>query len=146
MVLGIVVGGLVAVAVAAVVFALMRPATTWDINTPQGTVQAYLSAVVHGDREKGARYLDPRSPCDVRDLDQVDGGSLRGVDRVDLAATTVEGDVARVEVTVAYTGGGPVGPGVTEDHTFRLTRTTAGGTWLIAGTPWPLYSCGGGVK
>jgi len=140
-VLGIVVGGLVAIAVAAAIFAALRPATTWDATTPQGTVQAYLSAVVDGDTAKAATYLDPNGPCDVQDLDQAYVVDPR---RIDLVSARVDGDAARVEVAVgSSTGGGPLDGLATENHTFRLTRP--GQAWFIVGSPWPLQDCRGGV-
>ena len=65
-------------------------------------------------------------------------------------ATHVDKDTARVEVAVEVSIGWPPNAAVIENHTFRLTRTPAShgqaARWHIAGTPWPLYSCGGGVK
>jgi hypothetical protein len=138
-VLGIVVVGLLVVAIAAVVYAATRPVTTWSSGTPEGTVQAYLTAVIDRDVDTAATYLDPDGDCDVDDFDQV---WLPRTARAELVGTHVDGDVARVEVDVAVSGGGPLDVPVPEAHTFRLTRSTGGG-WLIAGTPWPLYDCRG---
>lgn len=142
-VLLIVVGALVAIAAAAAFVASLRPAPTWDASTPQGTVQAYLSAVMDGDAAKAATYLDPGGDCDASDLDQVSVN----VERVDLVSTSIDRDTARVQVAVAISTGLPLGGTVTENHTFRLTRApgSAGspGRWLMVGTPWPLYTCGG---
>jgi len=140
-----VVGGLVAAAAAAVVFAANRSTPTWDIGTPAGTVQAYVSAVVGGNTAAAARYLDPQGACDAGDLDRGDVADVAGVQRVDLTASRIFGDSASVEVAITYsTQGAPLDTGSTQDSTLHLAR--AGDTWVIVGTPWPLYGCGGGVK
>jgi hypothetical protein len=140
-VLGTVVGGIVAVAVAGALFASTRPTPTWSSTTPEGTVQAYLSAVLDGDMEKAAGYLSPESTCDVHDLDTV---GVVHTARADLVGTTIEGERARVDVDLALTSDGPFDTLPTENHTFRLTRS--GERWLLVGQPWPLYDCGGDTK
>jgi len=136
-----VVGGIVAVAVAAALFASTRPSTTWGSTTPEGTVQSYLAAVLDGDMEKAAGYLSPEGSCDVHDLDTV--GSVPTA-RADLVGTTIEGERARVDVDLALSADGPFDTLATENHTFRLTRS--GERWLLVGQPWPLYDCGGDTK
>lgn len=136
--LGIVIGALVVLAAVAAVIASLRPAPRWDVSTPQGTVQAYLSAVVDGDAARAAGFLDPAGSCGASDLDRV--GDVR-IGRVDLVATHVDGASARVEVAVTAPADDPLGGSVPESHTFRLTRSSAG--WRLVGIPWPLYTCGG---
>ncbi len=136
------VGGVVAVAVAAAFFASTRPATTRDSTTPEGTVQAYLSAVLDGDTRRAAGYLSAESPCDIEDLDNA---TVLNTARVDLVDTVVDGQSARVVVDLAASSdGGPLDTFPTESHTFRLTRSGQG--WLLVGQPWPLYDCGGDSK
>jgi len=141
-ILGVVVGGIIVVAVVTAVFAATRPVTTRDSGTPDGAVQAYLSAVLKGDNEEAAGFLAPDSRCDVQDLDRT---NVVEAARVDLIDTEIDGDSARVTVEVSFSsGGGPFQGSATEDHTFRLSRS--GDRWLLVGLPWPLYDCGGGVK
>ena len=138
--------GLVALAVLALValvalvlWAVTRPAPRYDPDTPQGTVQGYVTAVLDGDAAAAAAVLADGSPCTVTDLDRA--YVARGT-TVDLVGTDVTGDRALVRVRVGVdTGTDPLG-GWTEDHAFRLTRTAAG--WRIDGVPWPLYDCTGG--
>jgi len=137
-----VVGGIAVLAVLAAVFAATRPATRYDGGTPQGAVQAYLSAVLTKDDARAAGYFAADSRCDVADLDR---SWVPESSRVDLVSTTVDGDTARVDVRINVSAGtGPFDDVSTEDRTFRLTRS--GGRWLLTGVPWPLYDCEGGVK
>jgi hypothetical protein len=63
-----------------------------------------------------------------------------GRTRVVLLDSSVDGTSATVEVEVVFSTGDPFsGSEYTETHTYRLTRS--GSTWVLAGTPWPLYEC-----
>jgi hypothetical protein len=136
-----VVGGLLLVAVAVVVFVSTRPAATWDSRTPEATVQAFLAAVQDARADDAGRLLDSQGRCDVDDLDQA---AMPDLARVDLVESVVDGDSARVVVQVVFSTGGPLDSPATEKHAYRLSRSGDG--WLLVGTPWPLYSCGGGVS
>jgi hypothetical protein len=125
------------VAVVAGVLAATRPVPTYDRATPEGAVQAYLTAVVDRDHDEAVRFLAPGSPCSAVDLDRA---YLPDGVRIVLRDTHVTGDTARVEVGVAVSSGGVFNDSeYTEDHTFRLTRT--GADWRISGEPWPMYDC-----
>lgn len=129
----------VAALVAAVLWAVTRPAPVYAPDTPEGTVQTYVTAVLEGDAAAAAAVLAADGPCSVTDLDRA--YVARGT-TVDLVGTDVTGDRALVRVRVGVdTGTDPFG-GWTEDHAFRLSRTTAG--WRLDGIPWPLYDCTGG--
>jgi hypothetical protein len=137
-----VVGGIAVLAVLAAVFAATRTPTRFGSGTPQRAVQTYVAAVLDKDNVTAAGFFAPGGRCDVEDLDR---SWTAESFRIDLVATTIEGDTARVDVQITSSAGvGPFDDGSTENRTFRLTRS--GGNWLIAGVPWPLYDCEGGVK
>jgi hypothetical protein len=133
---------LVVTLVAVTVYAITRPATLWDRSTPEGTVQAYVTAVLDGDTVAAAALLSTDSPCTAIDLDRTPRAPQT---RVDLVGTTVQATagvtLAQVRVRVVSDAVQPFGDGG-EDRTFRLTLTVAG--WRIDGIPWPLYDCSGG--
>lgn len=134
--------GLVAL-VAIVAYALTRPAKSWDRTTPEGTVQAYVTALLNGDTVTAASLLAADSPCSATDLDRT---TVPRETAVDLVGTTVQttptGKQAQVRVRVTFDAGAqPLGDSG-EERTFRLTMTGAG--WRIDGIPWPLYDCSGG--
>ncbi|GAA3526021.1 hypothetical protein GCM10022263_13480 [Nocardioides daeguensis] len=107
-------------------------------GSPEAAVQDYLDAVLERDAEAAARHLAPDSPCGVEDLDKayVDDDV-----RVRLRDTDVTGGTARVAVAITTGSGELIPSGWTEEHTFRLRRVD--GAWLITGSPWPLFECGG---
>lgn len=136
-VLALLVGGILLVAVAAVVVATLRPPPEFDTSTPEGTVQAYLRAVFQGDLEEAAEHLSPESGCDVGDLEHA---YAENPGRVALVDTTLEDDQARVSVEVVYEDGDPFGGSeYSEPHLYRLVPDGQG--WLLTGAPWPLYAC-----
>ncbi len=133
----IVVGVIVVIAIVAGVFSATRPAPKYARGTPEGVVQAYLSAVIDGDHQEAAKLLAGESPCEVADLDQA---YVPDEVRVVLRDSEVDGDTAQVVVDVVVSSGDLLdGSEHAEKHTFRLTR--AGGGWLITGTPWPMFEC-----
>ena len=142
-VLAIVVGAMVALATLVVVFSANRSTADLDPATPEGTVQAYVSAVVEGDYAEAAGLLAADSSCDVEDLDRIGTVDQR---RVYLVDSQVEAETARVTVAVTTSaGGGPFDSSeYTENHIFRLALS--GQQWRISGIPWPLYTCEGDVK
>ena len=134
----VVVLGLVAViAVVAGVLSLTRSTPDYDRGTPEGVVQAYLSAVADGDHQEATGFLASDSPCEVTDLDRA---GVPDEFRALLRDSETDGDTAQVDVEVVLSGGGPFeGAEYSEKHTFRLTRSDQ--DWLITGVPWPMYDC-----
>jgi hypothetical protein len=126
------------IGVVAGVLMATRDVPTYDRRTPEGVVQAYLTAVIDGDHDAAVAFLAEESSCTVDDLDRA--SVPEGV-RIVLRDTRVDGDAAQVEVDVALPSGGPLGGSeTTERHTFRLRQ--ADGDWRITGRPWPMYDCG----
>lgn len=126
------------VATLAGVVIAQRSGPGYDPATPEGTVQAYLDAVLHGDADRAARLLAPGSPCAVADLDRA---ALPVDVRVTLREVRVTGDTARVDLDAALRSGDLFGGTETfEQHVLRLARHD--GTWLLTGEPWPAARCG----
>lgn len=141
-VLAVVVGALVVLAAAAAVLSSTRGTTHYAAGSPEATVQAYLTAVLQGDTERAAGYLDPSGSCDQADLA---GVTVADSTRVNLVHATTGTDTAQVQVAVDRTDSdGPFAVGESEEHVYHLTRV--GGRWLLEGIPWPLYDCTGGTK
>ncbi len=139
-VLALVVGLIAVIGVVAGVLSATRQVPKYDRGTPEGLVQAYLTAVIDGDHQDAVAFLTPESSCTVEDLDRA---YVPDDVRVVLRDTEVDGDTAQVKVDVVMSSGGPLeGSEYAEEHTFRLTR--AGGDWLITGAPWPMYECSKG--
>jgi hypothetical protein len=138
-ILMVVVAAMVALSALVVALAAARSPAQLDPRSPEGTVQAYLRAVLDGNHETAARYLDPASGCDIGDLD---GMGRTHPTRVALASSHVDGSNARVRVELTLGADGPFGSGYRETTTFRLNRPDA--DWLLTGTPWPLFDCTGG--
>jgi hypothetical protein len=136
-VLLLVVAAIAVIATVAGVLAANRAGPTYDPSTPEGTVQAYLTAVIDGDHDRAAGFLAAGSACSVTDLDTT---TLPDGVRVTLRDVQVTGDTARVDVEVALPSGDLLGGSETfERHSIRLARSS--GTWLLTGEPWPMTGC-----
>ena len=141
--LAVVVGGMIVLAAVVLGLSTTRSTAEYDPSSPEGTVQAYVSAVVEGDYDEAGGLLAADSTCHVEDFDRI--GTVDQV-RVSLVDSQIETDTARVTVAVTTSaGGGPFDTSeYTENHILRLARSGQG--WRISGIPWPLYTCGEGVK
>lgn len=131
--IGIVVAVALAVAVAAIL-AAGRSVQTLDPDTPEGTVQAYVQAVLDHDWATAHDHLSEslQRRCGLRDHDR-DTGAVR----VTLVGTTLRDDVAYVEVDIEH-GDDPF-ESWSEHETFTLGR--AGEGWEITRVSWPWYHC-----
>lgn len=118
-----------------VVFTRGAPAQL-PVNTPSGTVQAYVTAYLAGDDGAAAAYLraPPTTDCAVY------SGLPQDI-RVKLVSTDERPDDAIVRVAiVASDSAGPFGAAeVTSEGEFRLVRT--GNGWQIIRTPWQFTRC-----
>ncbi len=133
---GVALLGLVAVAFALNTFGV----TEYDPDSPEGVVQAYLTAVLEGEDETASRYLSPalRERCDEDDeffrfRDEPDA-------RVALTETRLTDGGAVVDVRV--TEGSPDlfgSSAYTHEESYRLIETEDG--WLIDQRSWPWYGC-----
>jgi hypothetical protein len=128
---------LVLVAVAAVAVVLRSGVEEFDADTPEGTVQRYVEALLDGDDQAAAAFLTPgNEPCDF-----FDPGFLDTV-RVGLIDVTTRDTSAGVQVRITTAGGEPPFERYesSSEGEFRLTRGPAG-AWLVEQAPWPFEIC-----
>lgn len=134
MVLGIIAGLVVALAVIAGIVGANRAQPIADPSTPEGAVQAYVTALVsHEDRAAG-ELLDPELGCPVP-LPEM----YRPM-RVSMSIVKAETTGDRASVVAELT---EHGQGLFDTWTHRETfqLRLADGDWLVTGEPWPIYKC-----
>jgi hypothetical protein len=121
---------------------ILREPTTLDPNTPEGTVQAYLQAVLDEDWSSARAHLadDLARRCSVVDFryawvpDQL-------TTTLDGTRTTDDGVEVRVQLrSVASPDPLRTVDGVSTE-TFDLVQQD--GQWRITGAPWPVMDCRG---
>lgn len=129
---------LVVVAAAVVLLLGSREPTTFPADSPEGVVQRHLAAFEDGDYEAAYAFFsaDVQSDVDLETYERTAreyGGYLGDTSRrILFDRTDVEGDLARVHLTVEeYYGGGPFGGGETyrSEREIRLIRED--GAWKI---------------
>ncbi|HEX7171661.1 MAG TPA: hypothetical protein VF365_03515 [Candidatus Limnocylindria bacterium] len=129
---------LVIVAAAVVLVLGSREPTTFPADAPEGVVQRHLAAFEDGDFEAAYAYFSANVQSDM-DLDSYErtvreyGGYQTGTSRrILFDRTDLDGDVARVHLTVEeYYGGGPFGGGETYRSTREIRLIREGGSWMI---------------
>lgn len=133
-----------AIVVVGIVFASV--ASSWTVSerdpkSPEGVVQAYMSAVMDHRIDAALALLEPGTQCTAENYQQayVDASS-----RVDLVDVRTSGDSADVHVRIEHSNGDPFGGTWNEDQYLALIRVN--GDWRIHGMPYPLYNCGPVVK
>lgn len=140
----VVLAALAFLVVAGVVLGALRGPASYDLDTPEGTVQAYVQAVLDGRwvdaRDLLAGELRPR--CGIADLR---GAWVQPPLTVHLDDVEVTGDLAEVRVRLRALAT-PAPLDVVEVdrgsiEVFDLTR--ASGQWRLTGEPWPIYDCRG---
>ena len=120
--------------VALVVVASQREPVQLSLDTPEGTVQAWLQSVV--DDQPAMDLLAPTDCTSPR----LGGLRTEGAVRAVVVDTRIDGDRATVELSV--TEGGDTSlfdDGWTHDATYELQRTDDG--WSITGFDWPWNDC-----
>jgi hypothetical protein len=139
-ILGIVIAAIAAVALIANL-AVNDSTAQLDKESPEGTVQQYLSAITDKDFDQALNYLADDSKCTIEDFDRA---YVQDSLRILLSDTTSSETTASVTVTIETSNGDPFYNGYAETQTFRLTKDDSG--WKITGIPWPTYECGGVYK
>lgn len=132
-VLAALVGAVVLLAVAAGVVVANRGVEPLDPDTPEGTVQRFLQAVVDEDYSTASDLLATSSACGAADIVYYPNSARIVLDRV-----TVDGDTAVVTLDVTEGAQDPFG-GSGWSHTERITVEREDGVWKVAGSPWLLY-------
>lgn len=139
---------------ALVAIALVRDPVELDPDTPEGTVQEYLQAISDERYEKAFELLDPEpfegctaahiarhSPSEPFSATLGTSGPsgfepARPVPEV--PGNPLPDDVAWVDVTLRFGGGGPFGGGWESWEQFALVERD--GFWWITGEPWPYFA------
>ncbi|HSM00862.1 MAG TPA: hypothetical protein VK960_00265 [Acidimicrobiia bacterium] len=156
--------GLGVLVVALVTLALTRGPVSFDPDTPEGTVQEYLTAISEERWDDAIEVFheDWRGECEGSDLAAsapdrftAELGSDRSGERIveetfgpvppgEDSQVTVPEDVTRVAVTIRHNETGALGTGWSENATFQLVDEE--GFWWLVGEPWPYFtwSCGVG--
>lgn len=140
-ILGIVLSAIIIIVAIVAIIASTRTATVFARTTPVGTVQAYLKDVLAGKNAEAAKLFATESACTAADLDRT---YIVDMARVNLVSSVIAGDRADVRVVVEFPMNGPFEVSSTQDHAFRLIKSSS--SWLLTGIPWPLYDCGALVK
>ena len=130
-----IIGALVVVlAVVAGVVAAIRGDPDIDLSTPDGTVQAYVTALVNHDDETVEELLDPELGCTtpLREMYVPSRVSLSIVE------SDERGDTATVVVEITEHGQGLFDAW---SHRERFELERVGDGWMVTGEPWPVYKC-----
>lgn len=139
-ILGTVIAAIAAVALIAIL-AVKDSSAQLDSDSPEGTVQQYLTAITAKDFDQALTYLASETKCTVEDFDRA---YVQDSLRILLSGTTDSATTASVTVTIEASNSDPFYNGYAETQTFRLTKDDSG--WKITGIPWPTYECGGVYK
>lgn len=132
LVIALAVGLLVVLGLVAVV--VSREPAQLGLDTPEGTVQAWLQSVV--DDEPRTDLLDAASTCTRQD----DIGYVADDIRARVVDTTIDGDRATVELTITEgTSSGPLDTPYSHEESIELRRDAD--AWLITGYEWPYDGC-----
>lgn len=126
---------------AGVAVGVLRDPVLLNPQTPEGTVQVYVQAVLDGEWTEARSHLagDLEAECTALDFRR---SWVPDSLTVTLDDVRVDGDEAEVVVrlrTVAQPD--PFGGQYETTETFDLTRENA--TWQLIGQPWPVYDCRG---
>ena len=132
---------LVVLIAAGVAVGVLREPVLLDPQTPEGTVQAYVQAVLDGEWNEARSHLtdDLEAECTAIDFRHswIPDSLTATLDDVRL-----DGDEAEVIVRLRTAAEpDPFGGGYETSETFDLIREDT--TWRVTGQPWPVYDCRG---
>lgn len=133
--IGAIVVAMIVVGAALVALTRSEP-TMLDPNTPEGTAQRYVQAVLDGDNI-AARDLLVDEDCDILGPHHFGNESVRAR----LTGSRITGDRAIVDIELIHSGGDPLFGGYSyEDRTQIVLELTADG-WRVDSDSWPYYPC-----
>jgi hypothetical protein len=139
--LGLIVGGIAALSLIAIVIASLGDDTvSLDPDSPEGVVQAYVTAVADGDWAVAHSFFsgDLAERCTVSELSFE---RMDDVARVSIDDVSMTGQTAVVDVVVTHaTVGDPLSTSTwDEDVTFVLIDDEGG--WVFDEISWPYFPC-----
>lgn len=125
------------VALALVLVFTRGTGTPPDPRSPEGVVQAYVTAVLSGDRQQAAGMLGAPALAGCRASGMTDTPDMR----VALLGSTIQASRATVEVLITQNPGSrPFGLGNNGyNDSFQLAKQ--GERWVIELAPWTLLAC-----
>lgn len=136
-VLAVITGLIVILAVVAALIAGRDQTSQWPPDSPEAAVQNYVQAVVDQNYPVALRHLDPALACNVTHFEQ----SYYPQDNaISLFQASITADEATVLVEIGSYGE-PFFDAFVHQEQFDLINTPDG--WLVTGSPWPVYICGG---
>jgi hypothetical protein len=123
----------IAVVVTLVLIGLNREPVEFDPDTPEGTVQVYIGALVEGDFETAASYWADDGCTPISNI------PTRGAPEVSVSLVGVDGNDVQANVVVRITENSedPLGGLVEHQEWFTLTRQD--GAWKVRQPSWPYY-------
>lgn len=135
-----IVGGIASISLLAVIVAaLSSEPVVLDPETPEGVVQAYVTAVAEEDWGEVRSFLNTElaQRCDVTELS---GERLDDVSRVAIEDVSIDDDIAVVDVVITHASAGdPLSTSTwDEDATFVLIDE---GGWVFEEISWPYFPC-----
>jgi hypothetical protein len=114
-----------------------RTVSSYPTGSPEAAIQNFLKAISERDTSLAQRYLEPKSNCDIEDLN-------RAVISPDLAVnllkSTQDEESARIDIQIKYNSNTLFNDSHSEIQIIRLINIE--NKWKITGIPWPLYGCG----
>ncbi|MDX1449950.1 MAG: hypothetical protein R3246_12900 [Acidimicrobiia bacterium] len=133
--IGAIVVGLIVVVAALVALTRSEPEAL-DPNSPEGTAQRYVQAVLDGDNATIEELLFEEEDCDV-------GPRYFGEQtvRARLVDSSVSGSSATVEVELIFSGGDPLFGGYGYEERAQIQLEMADGSWLVDSDSWPYFYC-----
>lgn len=112
----------------------LNPAKDYDPDTPEGVIQAFVTAVIDGDHVAAEALIDP-SLIDPTDPNKFDRCRRLGTGRdevtwVGIDDVRVSGDTATVEIRVSRVAAGAIDAPYNSNDSFELVRVD--GLWTIS--------------
>ena len=136
----------VALVITSIVLVLLQTETEFALNSPEGTVQAYLRALEQDQPASAYSLLSSQlaEACPLEDFvtDASFSKSQISEHRVILLSTQVVNGTTIVTVRLSrVTNSGPFGVSESSyDEGFSLKNVA--GSWRISKEPWPFFHCG----
>jgi hypothetical protein len=116
-----------------VVIGLNREPAEFDPDTPEGTVQMYIGALVDGDFQTATSFWADEGCTPISTI------PTRGAPEVSVSLVSVDGNDIQANVVVRITeySEDPLGGLYEYEEWFTLTRQD--GTWKVRQPSWPYY-------
>lgn len=136
LVLAVIAALVVVLAVTVAMVSASRAKPEFDRSSPAGVVQLYISELHEGNLEATVALLDPELGCTP---DNLANYGLSDSLRLRVLKETVTGERASVRLEITEGIGQLFGGEWTHEETFSLIKD--GDSWLVSGSPWPVYYC-----